>query len=419
MRRFFLRFLATVTVAHALGVVLWLVLTWSTLQANGEAHLERFMGGPTAEIVAEIRAGDSLDDLSRRYGYPLRIVPAGSVPLAARQAEALAAGRLAFDARYPEMRAWRALDEGRWVEFGPFPSVPPNAERRWVTLALFASGAITIAIAATTRRMHRDLERLADTAHAIGQGDLQARARLDPAGPLAELPGTLDDMADRIERLLEVQRETLLGVSHELRTPLARLQFALELVADAEDRDERAAEVERMQGDLAQLDRLIDELLAYLKLEAGVDTPVAAAVPILPVAREVARDAVALRADVTCALEVDAAVAARIEPRLLRRALRNLVGNALRHAKRRVVVRASGNGHVRVEVEDDGPGVPAGERERVFLPFTRLDDARGRDPRGSGLGLPIARRIARAHGGDLTVEDAPGGGARFVLVLAR
>jgi two-component system sensor histidine kinase RstB len=214
-------------------------------------------------------------------------------------------------------------------------------------------------------------------------------------------------MADRIDALLRAQQETLQGVSHELRTPLTRARFALELVADTDDPQERAAQAERAAEDLDQMERLLDELLAYLRLEA---------------VRELMRVPTDLRALVEkvseqrIPVQIRGEATAAVEPKLLLRALRNLVANAARHAAGQIVVQlAVEDGFASIAVDDDGAGIPIRERQRLLEPFRRGDSARDLDPGGFGLGLPIAARVVHAHRGTITLGDSPLGGASVKL----
>jgi len=222
-------------------------------------------------------------------------------------------------------------------------------------------------------------------------------------------------MAERTEAMLAAQQELLRAVSHELRTPIARLRIGVHLLAGAEG--DRAARAEALDGDLQELDDLVDELLVTARLEGGGPRALEA-VLLSEVVASVLSQHAPLVGEVALVTGPGLASAPPLqaESRLLIRAVGNLVGNAARHANKRVSVDASVDDRwVRFWVEDDGDGIPEADRERVFQPFVQLDD----DSVGYGIGLATVRKIAAWHGGTAAVEDAPGRGCRVVLSLPR
>ncbi|MFD7837067.1 sensor histidine kinase [Streptomyces sp. NPDC059761] len=242
----------------------------------------------------------------------------------------------------------------------------------------------------------------------------------DPGGAdeIAQLARTVNDTLDRLERSDARQRQFTADASHELRNPLAAVRSRLE-VALAQGRPDRES-VAAALADTERLQRIAADLLLLARLDGG---PVPRTEPVdlaLLAAEDLARrpaPRVPLR------LDAQAPVPAAGDPARLERALANLVDNALRHARTGVVVRAAtesaepgGSGWAVLEVEDDGPGIPAADRDRVFERFVRLDPDRGRAGGGTGLGLAIVREIARAHGGEArALPSRAGGGIRLVL----
>ncbi|MFE5771090.1 sensor histidine kinase [Streptomyces sp. NPDC056485] len=244
----------------------------------------------------------------------------------------------------------------------------------------------------------------------------------DPGGAdeIAELARTVNDTLDRLERSDARQRQFTADASHELRNPLAAVRSRLE-VALAQERPDRES-VAAALADTERLQRIAADLLLLARLDGG---PVPRTEPVdlaLLAAEDLAR-----RPDPRVPLRLDARapVPAAGDPARLERALANLVDNALRHARTGVVVRAAtepadpaGGGWAVLEVEDDGPGIPAADRDRVFERFVRLDPDRGRAGGGTGLGLAIVRETARAHGGEARALPSRAGGGcgiRFVL----
>jgi signal transduction histidine kinase len=350
--------------------------------------------------------------------------------LAARQQAALARGEIVLD---PAQRAfYRRVDTAGRRYVGSEDEVihawnlPVDLEQalamevlRYVIVAL----ALLVPIALWSRAHWKALQSLSRVADEFGAGRLSARARLQPADAVYPLAERINAMAERIQGLLEAQKTLLHSVSHELRTPIARLEFGLELLAEraadpgAGGPAHAAALVKRigaMGGDLAELNELVNELLSMSKLD-NAQGPQRALFELEPLLRECA-DGLhprpeLLRVDLDALLgSVDG------DPRLLGRAVGNLLRNAQKYAAHEVVLHAHRRAcRIEIEIEDDGPGIPEDERERIFEPFYRLDRSRDRATGGFGLGLSIARKAIVLHGGTLRVEASRLGGARFVI----
>lgn len=271
---------------------------------------------------------------------------------------------------------------------------------------------------AWVRLLWRDLEALRLHADRIGAGDLQARAQVSPRSQIRVIVDHSNRMAARVAELVQRQRDLTHAISHELRTPIARVAFGLDLMQDSDDRARRASLAQGLHGDLAELNRLVSELLAYERLEHPNEGEPLQRIEandwlqacLADARRDAERAGLALRVQPSALPRVDA------EPRLLQLALSNLVGNALRHAHSQVEVSLVGvGGRACLRVDDDGPGIAEADREKVMRPFTRLDDSRSRDTGGFGLGLAIVNRIAARHGGELRISRATLGGARLEM----
>lgn len=284
---------------------------------------------------------------------------------------------------------------------------------RYVIVAI----ALLLPIALWSRAHWHSLQALSRMADEFGGGKLSARARMRPSATVYPLAERIDHMADRIEALLEAQRSLLHSVSHELRTPIARLEFGLELL-DARARDpDLHRRIAAMEGDLRELNSLVNELLDMSKLDS-TRTLQPARVDLAALLEECRATLPPSPHAVACELdgalgEIDA------DPRLLGRAVGNLLRNAQKYAASRVLLSARrGVDGIEIAVDDDGPGIPEDERERIFDPFYRLDRSRDRATGGFGLGLSIARKAVALHGGSLRAEASSLGGARFVLTLS-
>ncbi|MEV0995116.1 ATP-binding protein [Nonomuraea sp. NPDC050202] len=259
-------------------------------------------------------------------------------------------------------------------------------------------------VLAPVERIRRGLER-------ISAEDLSRRVEVPPSeDEVAELAVTVNDTLSRLEDAVERHRRFVSDASHELRTPIAGLMVRLE--AGLEERTE--ADWLAVMDDAQRLADIVGDLLLMARLDAGTEI----GRERIDLGRLVEEEVARRPARLPVTLRVEPGVFVEGSRLRLARVLTNLLSNADRYGDSavRVSVRGSGDEAV-LEVADDGPGIPEELRERVFERFTRLDRTRSRDTGGSGLGLPIARDIARAHGGDLRIEDGPE--TRLVMRLPR
>lgn len=266
-----------------------------------------------------------------------------------------------------------------------------------------------------SRRLARPLEQLATAARKFGDGDTSARARLDRADELGQVGKAFDDMADRTAGVMLAQRQLMGDVSHELRTPLSRIRVALELAVE----DPSAAKDVLLDvgADLDEIDQLIADILTTARLDGEPNLDRRPTVLAELVERATQRFSTRHPRRV---LELELAGGAsqldiECDPVLLRRALDNLLDNAAKYSDAPITltVRAAPGPnitHVVFEVADRGIGMTPEELDRAFTPFWRADSSRTRRTGGVGLGLALARRIARAHGGDVTLTSAHGTG---------
>ncbi len=279
-----------------------------------------------------------------------------------------------------------------------------------LVLMLFASVLMTLIAYVFLRNQLTPITRLALAAEAFGKGQvLPYRPR--GATEVRAAGNAFLDMRSRIERQIESRTLMLSGVSHDLRTPLTRMKLGLAFLPEDE-------EVEALKRDVVQMERMVDEFLAFARGDA-MEEPV----PVDPAAllRRVAENAVRIGQNVTLGAVDWPGGMMRLRPEAVTRALENLIGNAVRYGTKAEVSLAVTERQVRLIVEDNGPGIPREAREEAVVPFKRLDAAR--DPNrggGVGLGLSIAAEIARSHGGALKLGDSEGlGGLRAELSLAR
>ena len=270
-------------------------------------------------------------------------------------------------------------------------------------------------------RLARPLDQLAKAAHRFGAGDTTARANLHRDDEVGDVGRAFDQMADRTALVLRSQRQLMGDVSHELRTPLARIRVALELAA--EDPVAAGDVLSDVGADLDEIDQLISDILTTARLDgdhAKIDREATSLAELADRASRRFSARYPTRA-LDRALDDDRVI--QCDPLLLRRALDNLLDNAAKYSDAgtpiKLVVLPNGSS-VAFEVVDQGIGMSAAELDCAFTPFWRADDSRTRRTGGVGLGLALARRIARAHGGDITLASQPGQGttARLEVPLS-
>jgi two-component system OmpR family sensor kinase len=300
-----------------------------------------------------------------------------------------------------------------------------------IAQAFVLAGVITLALAAIASylagaRVSSPLRRMAAVATLVDAGDLEPRMppSTGSGSEVRVLADAFNRMLDRLEEAFQAQREFVADASHELRTPLTVMRGQLEVLAAQEQpTGEDVQHAERVvQAEITRVSRLVDDLLTLAQAEQGNFLRLES-VELRPFVTEL-WDGVSLTADRRFELGPVPAARLRADPDRLAQALRNLAGNAIAHTHAgsglvRLEVERLPLGHVRFSVLDDGPGIPAAERERVFERFHRTDPARARRDGGAGLGLAIVRAIAEAHGGRVAAaEPRNGRGARVELELA-
>ncbi|MCG6857817.1 MAG: HAMP domain-containing protein [Salaquimonas sp.] len=270
---------------------------------------------------------------------------------------------------------------------------------------MFGTSLVLLIIAiAFLRNQIRPIQQLADAAERFGKGrEMSTDFRIRGAREVRQAGLAFLQMRERIERQLQQRTDMLTGISHDLRTVLTRFKLQLALVGETPEIEQLQADVDEMQG----------MLQGYLDYARGEDGKPVEEVDICELLKRHESEAAAKgkKFEIHC----KPGFRVRVRRNAMARLVANIVSNAFRHADTLVVRVKGGNGWATLTFDDDGPGIPPDQREEVFKPFMRLDEARNQDAGGTGLGLSIVRDIARSHGGDINLHESPMGGLRAVV----
>ncbi len=300
-----------------------------------------------------------------------------------------------------------ALSEGHWLNVETALAAP---QRAWASPPLLFTGIMAAAILAiaalTVRRITRPLRAVADAADRLGRGD--SPEPLAETGPdeIQRTTRAFNAMQGRLARFVADRTRMLAAISHDLRTPITTLRLRAEFVDDEEARTKILATLDEMS-------RMTEAALAFTRDEAKAeDTRV---VDLAALVQSLVDDLAPLGGDVN--VEGPARLPYPCRPTALKRAIRNLIENAVRYGERARLHLAAAPEGPRLTIEDDGPGIPEDRLADVFEPFVRLETSRSLETGGVGLGLAIARSIIRHHGGDLTLANRPDGGLVATIAL--
>ena len=300
----------------------------------------------------------------------------------------------------------RRSEDGRYCFFFP---VIYRRLGNWILMPqdLWLIGAVALLCYWLAVHLTEPVRRLQKAVERFGQGDLSTRFETGRRDELGELARTFNRMADRIQTLLAAERRLLLDISHELRSPLARLGVAVELARSGQD---RGGALDRIQKEADRLNSLVGELLQVTRAEGDPASLHFEPVRLDDLVRDIVEtnriEATARGSELK--LDMDAAAEIQGEPELLRRAVENVIRNAIRHAPSGTTVEVTVKGRT-ILVRDYGPGVPEPDLPRIFDPFYRVENDRNRLSGGVGLGLAIARRAVELHKGSIQARNADPG----------
>jgi signal transduction histidine kinase len=298
------------------------------------------------------------------------------------------------------------LDADSWAVFRIRQTAPPLRWQFLITLIGSVCVVTSVVSIVFARFLSRQLSTFVASVEAVGR--VGEAPLLVERGPLEirMAARAFNRMQERLRRFIHDRTQMLAAISHDLRTPLTRLRLRAEFVEDEEQRERMLHDIGEMEAMITatlafarddatrdqrrdeDLDQLIDELAETMR-EAGHDVAYAPVGPVM----------------------------LHCSPTAIRRALGNLIDNGIKYGCRTRIRLSRTDAQLRIEIDDDGPGIPAEMQEQVFQPFFRLEASRNRDTGGVGLGLAVARTIIRGHGGDIALANRPEGGLRVTVTL--
>ncbi|MFV2001665.1 MAG: ATP-binding protein [Paracoccaceae bacterium] len=303
-----------------------------------------------------------------------------------------------------------SLPDGGWLNFTYLVKQP---ESLWgIRFALSMAVMLSAVLVLSVLVVHSLTRPLATFARAARRLGVDVRATPLPEGGSAEIreaSAAFNEMQTRIRRYVEDRTQMIAAISHDLGTPIARMRLRAEYVDDPEQQ-------EKMLADLDDMEKMVFSTLSFARDDA--DSEPGTRVDLRILLQRICNDAVDTGQDVTLKIQDDA-VPFTCRPTALRRALSNLINNAVKYGQKAEVSCSQDDDSIRISILDDGPGIPANRREDVFKPFQRLEQSRNRETGGTGLGMTVARGVIRAHGGDIMLGDRDGGGLQVDVVLPR
>lgn len=301
------------------------------------------------------------------------------------------------------------LSDQSWVNFQTPLSIP---QRFWslrlvLSMSLMGVAAIALSIWAV-RVLSRPIATFARAAERLGV-DVKAPP-MPEDGPVEvrSAARVFNEMQQRIRRFIDDRLQMVAAISHDLRTPITRLRLRAEFIAEPEQR-------QKMLKDLNEMEAMISATLDFAREDAGEEAR--ETVDLASLVQTICDDFSDLGYDIT--FPRHERVRYSCQPGAMRRALSNVIENAVKYGDRVRVAIAETASQIMIQVEDDGPGIAPDEQERVFAPFYRIEKSRSRETGGVGLGLTVARTIVRAHGGEVWLKRADSGGLRVELAFPR
>ncbi|MFP2513723.1 two-component system sensor histidine kinase RstB [Buttiauxella agrestis] len=417
MKKLFIQFYLLLFVCFLVMTMLVGLVYKFTAERAGRQSLDDLMKSSLYLMRSELREipprdwNRTIKDLDLNLSFKLNIEPIDKFKLDEMTMHHLRAGEIvALDDEYTFIQR---IPRSHYVlAVGPIPYLFFLHQMRLLDVALMAFIAFSLAfpVFIWMRPHWKDMLKLETAAQRLGTGHLDERIHFDSASSFERLGVAFNQMADSINAQIASKKLLIDGIAHELRTPLVRLRYRLEMSDNLTE-----AELLALNRDIGQLEALIEELLTYARLDRPQTELQLAHVNVPRWLDEHIADVRIIHPHLDIQLDTPASGNfGLIDLRLMERVTDNLINNALRYSKERLRVSLWLDADTAIlQVEDDGPGIPAEERERVFEPFVRLDPSRDRATGGCGLGLAIVHSVATAMEGSVVVDSGSLGGARF------
>ncbi|MEO8061176.1 MAG: ATP-binding protein [Pseudomonadota bacterium] len=406
-------------IALAGGLLIVAVLLdagFSALQSHGERAADPWLISTFRLAESELGAAPPAErsaiaaKIAQRLGLEVDLLDAGDI--AGAKATEPGPRELTDDAGNVYFLYQSAALQGS-IRMGPFNPPPESALNRFLPIIFYAS--ILLIVGLWLRPLLRDLTVLTSASQKFASDYREPLDTATRTTQLTSLATNLDDMSARVSQLIQTQKEMTAALSHEIRTPLARVRFAA-AVLEGEVDEELRGQLRAINSDVQQIDDLISDMLDYARLDHPGLRMQFQNVPLEPWLAAIVAAAPPHERSVDT-VRRDDLDNAWMEPRLMELALSNLLANALRYSRGTVSISIARDENLyRLAVEDDGEGIPDGDRTSIFRAFTRLDTSRNRDTGGFGLGLAIVARIAALHRGRVVAGTSTTlGGAKLAL----
>jgi signal transduction histidine kinase len=392
-----------------------LIVTWepnSAVDATDPGNMKTQL---LTDVIADRQENLGLRNIQVDYiDAPLQLPMDGDVidTLLADQAQELRGTlRQALEQRLagPTFIISLQLADATWLNFAAVDqvTVPAWSHQSVALIAVMLIAVIALSILGI-RRLTAPLGTLAQAAERLGRDVNAPRLTERGASDVRKALRAFNNMQERIQRFIEDRTRMIAAISHDLRTPITRLRLRAEFVEDPEQQA-------RMLADLDDMETMIRSTLSFAREEANPEPR--RELDLVALLRSICEDA----PDVALAVDLSGAEALPFggQPVALRRGFCNLIDNAVKYGQRARIGLSIGVDSIAVTIDDDGPGLPEEELERVFRPFYRVEQSRSRDTGGVGLGLSVARTVFRAHGGDVVLSNRPEGGLRATVALPR
>lgn len=410
MRKLFVQFYLLLFVCFLVMAMLVGLVYKVTAERAGRQSMDDLMKSSLYLIRSELREipprdwNKTINKLDWNLSFKFHIEPLGKRQLAPELEKKLRNGEIvALDSEYSFIQR---IPRSHYVlAVGPIPYLFYLHEMRLLDLALllFIGLSLALPVFLWMRPHWQDLLQLENAAQRLGEGHLEERTHFDATSSLHRLGVAFNQMADNINTLIVSKKQLIDGIAHELRTPLVRLRYRLAMSDNLSESEQTA-----LNRDIGQLEGLIDELLTYARLDRPQVETHLEAIDLPKWLAERIADIQMIHPEHEITLDVPhEGDFGAVDLRLMERVLDNLVNNALRYSEKKLRVGLWFDGNnACLQVEDDGPGIPPEERERIFEPFVRLDPSRDRATGGCGLGLAIVCSIAQAYQGTISASGS-------------